>query len=123
VGAFLNDRFSGYLMLKDSTLSKIPEGPEQQLNRARPHTLRLVAGWIGMIAGIWMLVSPQALLGLDELKWIHNYAFSGEVLPGALVMTIALYLLSPAAVVDPIRETLSERVSGEAASSTTTNVT
>jgi Na+/H+-dicarboxylate symporter len=123
VGAFLNDRFSGYLMLKDSALSKIPEGPEQQLNRARPHTLRLVAGWFVMLAGSWMLVSPQALLGLDQLKWIHNYAFSGEVLPGALVMTIALYLLSPAAVADPIRETLNERVSGEAASSTTTNVT
>ncbi len=123
VGAFLNDRFSCYLMLKDSGVAKIPEGPQSQPNRERPHAIRLVAGWVLMVAGSWMLVSPQALLGLDQLKWIHKYAFPGEMLPGALAMTIALYLLSAAAVVDPIRQILSERVSSGEVSRTTTNVT
>lgn len=55
--------------------------------------MRKILGWILLLAGSWMLVSPQALLGLKELKWMYNYAFPGEVLLGILVVSIAYYLI------------------------------
>ena len=41
-----------------------------------------------------MVVSPQAALGLNQLKWMHNYAFRGEAVSGVLVISAALYLLN-----------------------------
>ena len=52
-----------------------------------------VLGWILLIAGSWMLVSPEALLGLKQLKWMYHYAFPGEVLLGILLLGLAYYLL------------------------------
>ncbi len=52
-----------------------------------------VLGWVLLAAGSWMLVSPQALLGLKQLKWMYHYAFSGEVLLGILLLGTAYYLL------------------------------
>ena len=40
-----------------------------------------------------MLVSPQAALGLSELKWMHNYAFRGEVMLGVLIASVSFHLL------------------------------
>ena len=40
-----------------------------------------------------MLVSPQALTGLGELKWMYKYAFSGEVLIGIPVIALGFYLI------------------------------
>jgi hypothetical protein len=48
-----------------------------------------------MAMGAWMIVSPQAVLGLDQLKWMYKYSFPGEVLLGALLMTGSLQLLTP----------------------------
>lgn len=45
------------------------------------------------LAGSWMLVSPQALTGLKQLRWMHEYAFPGEVLAGMLLLGLAYYLL------------------------------
>ncbi|MEK7407032.1 MAG: hypothetical protein AAB225_18320, partial [Acidobacteriota bacterium] len=50
-------------------------------------------GWVAFLAGSWMLVSPQALMGLNQLRWMHQYAFSGEVLVGIPLLAIAYYLL------------------------------
>lgn len=55
--------------------------------------MRKLTGWIIFAAGSWMLVSPQAQMGLKELKWMCDYAFSGEVLAGIPVLTLAYYLL------------------------------
>ena len=55
--------------------------------------MRTLLGWLAFLAGAWMLVSPQALMGLKELTWMHNYTFSGEVLLGIFVMAMAYYLL------------------------------
>ena len=52
-----------------------------------------VIGWILFLVGAWMLVSPQALTGLAQLKWMHKYAFPAEVLLGIPVLAAALYLL------------------------------
>ena len=55
--------------------------------------MRKIVGWAAFLAGSWMLVSPQALMGLNQLKWVHRYAFSGEVLVGILLLAFAYYLL------------------------------
>ena len=55
--------------------------------------MRKLLGWAAFVAGSWMLVSPQALTGLKELNWMHNYTFSGEVLLGIVVIALAYYLL------------------------------
>jgi hypothetical protein len=51
-------------------------------------------GWILLVAGAWMVVAPQARLGLKQLQWMYRSAFGGEVLLGILVVCAALFLLS-----------------------------
>jgi hypothetical protein len=93
VGALLNDRFGTYLRLTESdslrrqdSASPIREDGQQLLDK--------LAGWVLMALGAWMLVSPQAAMGLDQLKWMHNYAFRGEVFWGVLVISGSLHLLN-----------------------------
>lgn len=52
-----------------------------------------IIGWILFAVGAWMLISPQALLGLKQLKWMAHYAFSGEVLWGIAILLAAYYLI------------------------------
>lgn len=56
-----------------------------------------VLGYLILLVGIWMMVSPQAILGLKELKWMANYAFPGEAFLGALVASAAFLLIRPSA--------------------------
>lgn len=55
--------------------------------------MRKLFGWMVLLAGSWMLISPQAAMGLKQLQWMYNYAFSGEVLFGIVLIAIAYYLL------------------------------
>ena len=55
--------------------------------------MRKPLGWVLFGIGAWMLISPQALLGLRELKWVYDYAFPGEALVGIILLSIAYYLL------------------------------
>ncbi|MGA2991233.1 MAG: hypothetical protein ABSD88_12225 [Candidatus Korobacteraceae bacterium] len=55
--------------------------------------MRRILGIILALVGSWMLISPQALLGLAELKWMYKYAFPGEVLIGIVVISIGFYLI------------------------------
>ena len=55
--------------------------------------MRRVLGIILALVGSWMLVSPQALKGLAELKWMYKYAFSGEILVGIVVVAAGFYLI------------------------------
>ena len=55
--------------------------------------MRKIIGYVLVAAGSWMLVSPQALLGVAQLKWMHKYAFAGEVLLGIVVLCAAYYCL------------------------------
>jgi hypothetical protein len=56
--------------------------------------MRRFVGWILFLVASWMLVSPQAVLGLRELKWMARYAFPGEILLSIPVLTLAYYLLN-----------------------------
>ncbi len=55
--------------------------------------MRKVLGFLLFLLGSWMLVSPQSLIGLRELKWMYKYAFAGEILLGVAVVCIAYFLL------------------------------
>jgi len=100
VGAMLTDRFCKYPGPGDPASVKVQNAPESFAQDGSPLSPSRLLGWLLMAFGAWMIVSPQALLGLDQLKWMHKYAFPGEVLLGALVMTAALQLLAPKALVD-----------------------
>lgn len=55
--------------------------------------MRKLIGWLLFAAGVWMLVSPQALTGLAPLQWMHGYSFGGEALAGIAGLGAAYYLL------------------------------
>ena len=55
--------------------------------------MRRLVGWLLFLAGAWMLISPQALIGLKELKWMHRYSFSGETWLAILLLGLAYHLL------------------------------
>jgi Na+/H+-dicarboxylate symporter len=95
VGALLNDRFCNYSKAEDTASRKIRDHSARPAIQIQPSGISRLIGWIIMVSGGWMIVSPQALLGLDQLKWMYRYTFPGEVLLGALVMSFALKLLAP----------------------------
>ncbi|MEG2172453.1 MAG: hypothetical protein RRY29_04250 [Desulfovibrionaceae bacterium] len=55
--------------------------------------MRKIIGYFFVAIGSWMLLSPQSLTGIKYLKWMHEYAFPGEVMVGMLVFCIAFYFL------------------------------
>jgi Na+/H+-dicarboxylate symporter len=93
VGALLNDRFANYLGLEQS--SEVLKNRRQSPNEGTRTESKIgkVIGWVTLLVGTWMLVSPQALLGLSQLKWMHDYAFQGEVPLGILFLSASLYFL------------------------------
>jgi Na+/H+-dicarboxylate symporter len=102
VGALLNDRLYNGLWTQDPVSTKIQNTSEPFTNQSGPLSLSRMTGWILMALGAWMIVSPQALLGLDQLKWMYKYAFPGEVALGAMVMTFSFYLLTLVGAADPL---------------------
>jgi hypothetical protein len=55
--------------------------------------MRKVLGFLLFLVGSYMLVAPEALLGLQELKWMAKQAFPGEILLGIVIVCFAYYLL------------------------------
>ena len=95
IGAFLNDRFAGYLGLADSAASDRVGSALLHVSRDGPSGTRKLLGWIIMIPALWMLVSPQALLGLNQLRWMYKFAFPAEAVLGTLLLSCSLYWLTP----------------------------
>ena len=93
VGALLNDRFANYLGLEESSEAARNLKQSPSAGAGTESVIGKVVGWVALLAGTWMLVSPQALLGLNQLKWMHDYAFAGEVPLGMLILSVSLYLL------------------------------
>jgi len=52
-----------------------------------------ILGWLLFAIAAWMMIAPQAILGLDQLKWLAHYAFPGEMLLGIAVLMAAYYLI------------------------------
>jgi hypothetical protein len=104
VGALLNDRFTNYLRLADTDSVKRSQDSASPIRQDKPPILRNLAGWLLMALGTWMLVSPQAVMGLNQLKWMHNYAFRGEVWLGVLVLGASLYLLNANGATDDVNK-------------------
>jgi Na+/H+-dicarboxylate symporter len=104
VGAVLNDRFSSYLRLEETDLVNKLQDSASPIRQDKPQILRKLAGWVLMALGTWMLVSPQAVMGLNQLKWMRNYAFRGEVLLGVLVLGASLYLLNVNGATDDVNK-------------------
>ncbi len=55
--------------------------------------MRKIIGWVLFVVAAWMLISPQSLLGVTELKWMANYSFPGEVLLAIPLLGLAYWLL------------------------------
>jgi len=123
VGALLNDRFCNFPGQADRASTNIQIASESFTNQGPRPGLPGLIGWMLMALGVWMIVSPQSLLGLDQLKWMYRFAFPGEVALGALVMTGSLHFLIPRAPADEHNPVPEKIASTPEPSSTTNNLT
>ena len=81
VGAIVNDCFTDN---RDEGDTQYDERIEQRVIPYRS-SVRMF-GSILSIVGLWMLIAPQARLGLPALRWMSSAAFPGEALVGALAL-------------------------------------
>jgi Na+/H+-dicarboxylate symporter len=102
VGALLNDRFVSPRAMTETDSPRRPHASASPISQDGPQILRKLAAWVLMALGTWMLVSPQVAMGLNQLKWMHNYVFRGEVVLGVLVMSASLYLLNAKSTLDDV---------------------
>jgi hypothetical protein len=49
-------------------------------------------GIVVSAAGLWMVVAPQARMGLPALRWMSESAFHGEAVVGGFVLLTGLWL-------------------------------
>lgn len=66
--------------------------------------------FITLILGAWGLISPQANLGLAQLRWISHYVFPYETFAGMILLAVACYLLGEESIDSALR---SNRLPGE----------
>jgi Na+/H+-dicarboxylate symporter len=87
VGAIVNDRFAGSEHESAAEPERIGE------RRLDPYSTPVrFLGIVVSAAGLWMVVAPQARMGLPALRWMSNWAFQGEVIAGALMLLTGLWL-------------------------------
>ena len=81
VGAIVNDCF-----MDPETADEFVLTPEIAYDLApNPFSIRLLSGGV-LVTGLWMIVAPQARLGLPALRWMSEATFRGEALAGAALM-------------------------------------
>jgi Na+/H+-dicarboxylate symporter len=88
VGAIVNDRFADD--------DKEP-AVETDLTIGGPSLLPYVApvrllGIVVSVVGFWMVIAPQARMGLPALRWMSASVFPGEAIAGALVLLAGLWM-------------------------------
>jgi len=86
VGAIVNDRFADDA---DEGAAE-PAVSESSLTPYAP-PVRLV-GVVASCAGLWMIIAPQARMGLPALRWLSNSVFPGEAVAGAVVLLAGLWM-------------------------------
>jgi hypothetical protein len=86
VGAIVNDCFA------DSDHENAAE-PKRIGEHLVPYStpVRLL-GVVVSAAGLWMVVAPQARMGLAALRWMSEAAFQGEAIVGAFVLLTGVWL-------------------------------
>jgi Na+/H+-dicarboxylate symporter len=94
VGAVLNDRFTDSFTIAGPLLHERPAATRMQSYGPLARGLRALLGSILLAAGAWMLIAPQARLGLKQLQWMSNGTFRGEAILGILAISVSIYLLS-----------------------------
>jgi hypothetical protein len=87
VGAIVNDRFAD--SSDEETLEPERRGESVLVSYSRP--VRLF-GIIAAAAGLWMVVAPQARMGLPALRWMSESTFPAEAPVGALLLLVGLWL-------------------------------
>jgi Na+/H+-dicarboxylate symporter len=87
VGAIVNDRFA------DDSEEHVaePERIGEKLLSRYSVPVRLL-GAVVSAAGLWMVVAPQARMGLPALRWMAESTFQGEAIAGALVLLVGVWM-------------------------------
>jgi Na+/H+-dicarboxylate symporter len=85
VGAIVNDCFAD--TRDEDTVSDAQVVDERPLPSPLP--IRLLGGVLSAI-GLWMLIAPQARMGLPALRWMSTSAFPGEAMAGSIVLLAGL---------------------------------
>ena len=81
VGAIVNDCF-----MDPETADEFVLTPEIAHDLVPyPISIRLLSGGV-LVTGLWMIVAPQARVGLPALRWMSDATFRGEALAGAALM-------------------------------------
>ena len=88
VGAIVNDRFAD----ADDERAVEPEPDSGNPNVFPYSTPARFLGIVASGAGFWMLIAPQARMGLPALRWMSTSVFPGEAVAGALVLLAGLWL-------------------------------
>ena len=86
VGAIVNDRFAD-----DDDDPAVESEPAIGALRLLPYATPVrLFGIVATLVGLWMVVAPQAKMGLPALRWMAASAFPGEAIAGALVLLLGL---------------------------------
>ena len=87
VGAIVNDHFVD----QNDEGAGEPTGEVEEPIVPYPTSVRLL-GVVLSSAGLWMIIAPQARMGLPALRWMSSSVFPGEALVGALVLLAGLWM-------------------------------
>ena len=87
VGAIVNDRFAD----DDEEPTLESDAAERDRTIGEPSLLPYAApvrllGVVATVAGLWMVIAPQARMGLPALRWMSQSVFPGEAIAGAIVL-------------------------------------
>jgi len=85
VGAIINDRLMDWTAVdgEPAVPAFVPDPVPY------PRAVRAAAAVL-LGPAIWMIVAPQARIGLSALQWMSRSTFRGEALVGAAILLVAL---------------------------------
>jgi Na+/H+-dicarboxylate symporter len=88
VGAIVNDHFVD----ENDEGPAEPDGNVDEPNLIPYSTSVRLFGVIVSTAALWMIIAPQARMGLPALRWMSTSVFQGEALVGALMLLAGLWM-------------------------------
>ena len=88
VGAIVNDCFADR---DDERAAEPGAGVREAVFIPNATSTRLL-GTVTAAAGLWMVIAPQARMGLPALRWMSASVFPGEAVAGAVLLLVGLWL-------------------------------